>query len=252
MTQSMGIFQYDPNNKKFIAKIDGKQIGDIYFDKSDLKLHFSTGEAFELRKDNKIYLKKKYFSKITQDTSDNVEKFKSIILFQNFLKESAKIIDRKDFIPKIPERIFLCQCFIELLEENDFHLSQYSDTYVKLLKLNLKLAEEDYQTWDANDDLYYALRKWLHVCMDFNYTAIEDQGYNRESEINKAIFNNGKIKNHLLKSDDERFQTLLRKVARDWFMKSRYDMISAGKIFWHRNITKKKSNHNSLPGFWIS
>lgn len=241
--------EFDGNIRRLIIK----GVGNIEFDGT--KLSFEPKGCckfpFDLKKDSNLYIKKIFFTKMTELPLN--EQVNSVSLSQNFLKYSYEILSEEfPFISKEDKqsRILLCKVFIELLEENNLSLSQaYVHTYIRLLELNLNLAEE---TNASKDDLYYALSKWLNACQNYQYTAFENNKLDREEKINEAIFINGNpkfchIKEHIKKliDTDERFKKLLKGLAENWYLKSRYNLYPTFIIFW--SINKKLLFNLLLP-----
>ena len=236
----IGIFEYDIETNLLTAQ---RGVGKIHFDNSDNKLSFyynSISEPIDISEGNKTFIKRKFVLKVIEEPPDekNKKAFSSIVLYQNFLKESHKIINLDSFIFQNSLRILLCQSFIELLEENNRHTTlPYRNTYLELLKLNFELSEKEY---DPNiektvDNLYYALKQWLNACKDPQNTIFEDEKIDREIEIHRAIFKNEKVKPYFVehkegKDNNERFRNILERIAIEWFLKSKYDLKSAYKI----------------------
>lgn len=244
-------FECDGSIKKLIIE----DVGNIEFDGSILsfkpKPEGCREVSFNLKEDSSLYIKKIFFSEISKLPLN--EQVNSVSLFQNFLKYSYEILSEEFlFIPKEDNqsRIILCKVFIELLEENNLSLSRaYSYTYIRLLELNLKLAEE---AKDSNDDLYYALSKWLNACQNYQYTTFEDNKLDREEKINEAIFISGKpkfcqIKVYLKKLTDknEQFKRLLIDLVDNWYLKSRYSLWPVFIILC--SVSKKRLLNLLLP-----
>jgi hypothetical protein len=250
----IGIFEYDIDTNLLTAQ---RGVGKIHFDNSDNKLSFyydSESEQFDLSEGNKIFIKRRFVWKVIEENPDrkNQTAFKGILLYQNFLKESHKIINLDSFIFQNSLRILLCQSFIELLEENNRHTTlPYRNTYLELLKLNFELSEKEY---DPNiektvDNLYYALKQWLNACKDPQNTIFEDEKIDREIETYKAIFKNGKVKKFFVedkkgKDNNERFRNILERIGTEWLLKSRYDLKNAYKIFRLRRRFQKPARNN--------
>jgi hypothetical protein len=227
-----------------IRRLVVEGVGDIEFSRSVLSFQPKgcCDISFNLQKDSHLYTKKIFFLEMSKEPLK--EQVNSIALFQNFLKYSHEIVSENScFISEEDKesRIFLCQVFIELLEENKFNLSQaYSYTYLMLLELNLKLIEDRYKsdkTEESTNELYDALRKWLSVCQNSQYTSFESKKLNREDKIDKALFKDGKPKVGLKEytKEDPRFRDLIRNTADNWYLKARYNLWIAGCLFWSVN-----------------
>lgn len=220
-----------------IRRLIAGGVGDIEFDICRLVLSFNPKDccdvSFNLQKDSHLYTKKIFYLEMSKEPLK--EQVNSIALFQNFLKYSYEIISENScFMSKEDKesRIFFCRVFIELLEENNLSISQaYGYTYLKLLELNLELAEKKYNSEEKKlaDDLYYALSKWLNVCQNPQYTVFESEQIqiDRENETNKAIFKDGELKPDL---KGYRFQELIRNIAVNWYLKARYNIWTAKRL----------------------
>ena len=199
---------------------------------------------------NVNYIKQKYFEKLQIPLLPEDDNIVEVTIFKWFLKESKEILENEHFIPEPQLKLLLTRSFIDLLEENNLHLHhQYSKTYIFLLELNFILAEDNYDAADEEsvNILFYALKQWLNACKDPQNTIFEDKKIDREIEIHKAIFKNGKVNPYFVEhkegeDNNERFRNILERIAIEWFLKSKYDLKSAYKIFKlkKKNAGRKK------------
>ncbi len=207
-------------------------------------------ENVDKRESAIAYIKHKYFEKLQIPLCSDDLNIAEVTIFKDFLKESNEILELEYFIPNLKTKLILAQSFIELLEENNLHLHEYQKTYIFLLELNFRLAEDNY---DADNEesvniLFYALKKWLNACKDPQNTIFEDEKKDREIEIYKAIFENGKVKKFFVeykkgKDNNERFRNILERIGTEWLLKSKYDLKNAYKIFRLRKRFKERESN---------
>jgi len=91
---------------------------------------------------------------------------------------------------------------------------------------------EEHERWLA--DLRYTLRRWFRVLMDPQRPFHDQEGHEREEEMRKVLFENGRLRACFC---EEPLRPLAEQ-ARDWFLR-RYDLVNAFHVL--RPMPRPKS-----------